>query len=216
MNSEIDKTNQIIELLKEANSIAIMPSKIVGIDAFSAAVGLYHLLKEEGRDVSIIYPGIAPEEFGNVDDINMSSNSSKRELVVSVDYSGTDASKVNYSTENDVLHFSISPVDRDFDLSRVQSEIRGFDFDLIVTIGARSREDLGRNLEDAGGGFGGADILNIDNSDRNQRFGSINIIDSGCKSLSLLVLNTSVKWGLSVSGRAAEALLKGISRRRGI
>jgi len=216
MNSEFDKTNQILRLIEEAGSIAILPSKTAGIDSFSSAVGLYYMLKEEGKNVSIIYQGAIPEDFGSVDDVEISNSSSSRELLVSVDYSGTSASKVNYSTENDVLHFSISPIDRDFDLSRVKSEIKGFDYDLIITLGAPSRNDLGKLLEDVGGGFGGVDILNIDNSERNQRFGNINVVDPSFDSISLLVLNHALKWNLAVSSKAAEALLKGISRRRGI
>jgi nanoRNase/pAp phosphatase (c-di-AMP/oligoRNAs hydrolase) len=216
MNSEFDKTNQILRLIEEAGSIAILPSKTAGIDSFSSAVGLYYMLKDEGKNVSIIYQGAIPEDFGSVDDVEISNSSSSRELLVSVDYSGTSASKVNYSTENDVLHFSISPIDRDFDLSRVKSEIKGFDYDLIITIGAPSRNDLGKLLEDVGGGFGGVDILNIDNSERNQRFGNINVVDPSFDSMSLLVLNHALKWNLVVSSKAAEALLKGISRRKGI
>jgi len=216
MNSEFDKTNQILRLIEEAGNIAILPSKTAGIDSFSSAVGLYYMLKEEGKNVSIIYQGAIPEDFGNVDDVEISNSSSSRELLVSVDYSGTSASKVNYSTENDILHFSISPIDRDFDLSRVKSEIKGFDYDLIITLGAPSRNDLGKLLEDVGGGFGGVDILNIDNSERNQRFGNINVVDPSFDSISLLVLNHALKWNLAVSSRAAEALLKGISRRKGI
>lgn len=216
MNSEFDKTNQILRLIEEARNIVILPSKVAGIDSFSSAVGLYYMLKAGGKEVTILYPGMIPENFGNIDDINIADNSSARELVVSVDYSNTAATKVNYSTENDVLRFSLSPVERDFDLSRVKSEIRGYDFDLIITVGAPSREDLGRLLEDVGGSFGGVDILNIDNSERNQRYGNINVVEPGFDSISLLVLNHAIKWELVVSSKVAEALLKGISKRKGI
>ncbi len=102
MNSEFDKTNQILSLIKEAGSIVILPSKTAGIDSFSSAVGLYYMLQAEGKEVMILYPGMVPQDFGDVEDINIADNSSARELVVSVDYSNTNASKVNYSTENDV------------------------------------------------------------------------------------------------------------------
>jgi nanoRNase/pAp phosphatase (c-di-AMP/oligoRNAs hydrolase) len=214
MNFEIDKTNQILDLIKGAKSITIMPFRTAGMDAFSASVGLYYMLRNEGKDVSIIYQGAVPEEFADNKDINVQHGSGQRELVVSVDYSNTDASKVNYSTENDVLHFSISPVDRDFDISRIKFELKGFNSDLIITVGAQSREDLGADLENIGGGFGESDILNIDNTEGNDRFGSINIVDPTSKSLCLLTLNIGVKWGLDITDNAAEALLKGISRKK--
>jgi hypothetical protein len=216
MDKLIDKTEQIEQLFEGSRSIAIIPSKVAGLDAFAAGVGLYFMLRDQGKDVTMIYPGATPEEYGSVEGVNIVSNSGRRELLVSVDYSGTDASKVNYSTQDDILHFSIGPVDRNFDLSRVKAEIRGFNFDLIITIGAQVSGDLGRSFKDAGGEFGKADVLNIDNSEKNRRFGSINAIDSGVESLSLLTLNLAVSCGMKVVGKAAEALLKGISRRKGI
>jgi nanoRNase/pAp phosphatase (c-di-AMP/oligoRNAs hydrolase) len=114
------------------------------------------------------------------------------------------------------LRFSISPVDKNFDLSRVKAEIKGFDFDLVITVGAQSREDLGRSLEDITGDLGGPDVLNIDNSERNQRFGNINVVRPEFESISLLVTNMIVKWGLNISSKTAEVLLRGISERKGI
>jgi hypothetical protein len=216
MENMIDKTVQIKQLFDEANNIAILPSKIAGLDAFAAGVGLYHILKSQGKNVTIVYPGSSPEDFGDVENVNIVTNSGNRELLVSVDYSGTEASKVNYSTRDDVLHFSISPVGSDFDLSRIRAEIRGFNFDLIITIGAQSSRDLGRSYRDVGGDISDADILNIDNTEGNERFGNINAVDFSAESLSLLVLNLMVFCEMKIGSEAAEALLKGISRRKGI
>ncbi len=216
MNVEIDKTNQIIELFRDAKSIAITPSKVAGVDAFAAGVGLYFVLKEDGKNVSLIYPGSIPEEFEGLNGLDLSSNASQRELVVSVDYSGTEASKVNYSTNDDVLQFSLGPIDKDFDLSRIRTSIVGCNFDLIVTIGAQVLEDLGKTYNDLESEFSKVDVLNIDNTDRNQRFGNINVVDSSSDSLSLLVLNKSVNWNFRLTTKSAEALLKGIAFRKGI
>jgi nanoRNase/pAp phosphatase (c-di-AMP/oligoRNAs hydrolase) len=216
MENMVDKTEQIKQLFDEANNIAILPSKIAGLDAFAAGVGIYHVLRSEGKNVTIVYPGSLPDNFGDTQDVNIVSNSRNRELLVSVDYSGTDASKVNYSTNNDILHFTISPVDSDFDLTRIKAEIKGFSFDLIITIGAQSPGDLGRSFKDVGGGLSSADVINIDNTERNERFGNINAVDFGAESLSFLVLNLLVTCGMRVGSEAAEALLKGISRIKGI
>jgi len=216
MNGEMDKTNQITELFRESKNIVILPSKVAGVDAFAAGVGLYLMLKEENKNVSIIYPGSVPEEFLGLSDVNISSNAGQRDLIVSVDYSGTNASKVNYSTEDDVLRFSIGPVDKNFDLSRVKSQVSDYNFDLIITIGAQVPDDFGNIFDDLKGDFSRADILNIDNTDRNQRFGNINVVDSNSDSLSLLVLNKCIKWNLRLTSKSAEALLKGIAYRKGI
>ena len=61
-----------------------------------------------------------------------------------------------------------------------------------------------------------ADVLNLDNTDRNQRYGTINVVDPSQDSLSLLILTKALKWNLRITGKSAEALLKGISVRKGI
>jgi len=216
MNNEIDKTNQIIDLIHEAKSIAIIPSKIAGVDSFAAAIGLFHMLREENKNVTIIYPGSRPEELGDLKDVDITSNVTQRELLVAVDYSGTNASKVHYSTEDNVLYLTVGPINKDFDLSRIKPSIRGFNFDTIITIGAQMPEDLGQTYNELREDFITSDILNLDNTDRNQRFGTINIIDSTVTSLSLLVLEKSLGWNLRLNEKAAEALLKGITSRKGI
>jgi nanoRNase/pAp phosphatase (c-di-AMP/oligoRNAs hydrolase) len=216
MTNEIDKTNQIIDLIKGAKSIAIIPSKIAGVDSFAAAVGLFHMLREENKNVTIVYPGSKPEEFSDIKDVDITSNVAERELLVTVDYSGTDASKVHYSTDNNMLYLTITPISKDFDLTRVKPLIRGFNFDTIITIGAQMPEDFGQTYNELHEDFVNSDILNLDNTDRNQRFGTINIIDSNVNSLSLLVLEKSLKWALRLNEKAAEALLRGIKSRKGI
>ncbi|MBU0535078.1 hypothetical protein KKC62_02805 [Patescibacteria group bacterium] len=216
MNNEVDKTSQIIDLIHGAKSIAIVPSKIAGVDAFASALGLFHMLREENKNVTIVYPGSRPEEFGDLKDVDITSNVTGRELLVSVDYSGTDASKVHYSTENNVLYLTVAPISKDFDLARVMPVVRGFNFDTIITIGAQMPEDFGQTYSELYEDFAKSDILNLDNTERNQRFGTINIIDSNVNSLSLLVLEKSLRWNLRVNEKAAEALLRGITSRKGI
>ena len=216
MENIINKTDQINQVIRRARDIVIMPSKVAGIDSFAAGVGLYRALKKQGKNVTLVYPGLAPEEFGSVEGLEIISNTGKRDLLVSVDYSGTEASKVNYSTTDDVLHFSIGPVDKDFDLSRVKAEVRGLNFDLIITIGVQYPEDLGRSFADITGEFRKVEVINIDNTEKNQRFGDINIVNPSVESLSLLTLNTLASCELNIDSEAAEALLKGVSKRKGI
>ena len=216
MENIVNKTDKIKQTIREAKDIVIMPSKVAGIDSFAAGVGLYRALKKQGKNVTLVYPGLAPEEFGSVEGLEIIPNTGKRDLLVSVDYSGTEASKVNYSTTDDVLHFSIGPVDKDFDLSRVKAEVRGLNFDLIITIGVQYPEDLGRSFADITGEFRKVEVINIDNTEKNQRFGDINIVNPSVESLSLLTLNTLASCELNIDSEAAEALLKGVSKRKGI
>lgn len=207
-------SKKVMELIEKAQKIAIVPSKVSGPDAFCAGVGLYHMLKEKEKNVSLIYTGKIPEGFENlIKEEEITSDIFERNLVVSIDYSQTPAAKVHYSTENDVLSLKIGPVDKNFRFDRVRSEIKGFEFDLVFTIGASELEDFGQVYHELESEFQRAKIVNIDNTDYNSRFGSVSILDTLSDSLSLLVLQESVLWGLKVGKKAGKALLAGITHR---
>jgi len=207
-------SKKVVELIEKAQKIAIVPSKVSGPDAFCAGVGLYYMLKEKEKNVSLVYTGRVPEGFEDlIKEEEITSDIFERNLVVSIDYSQTPAAKVHYSTENDVLSLKIGPVDKNFRLDRVRSEIKGFEFDLVFTIGASELEDFGQVYHELESEFQRAKIVNIDNTDYNSRFGSVSILDTLSDSLSLLVLQESVLWGLKVGKKAGKALLAGITHR---
>ncbi len=202
---------RFFELVEGAKRIAIFPSKIAGKDAFSAGVGLYHMLKEKGKDVSFVYTGQLPDGCADlIAPEDVTADIAERELMVSIDYSNTPAAKVHYSTEKDVLYLKVRPIDKNFDLSRVGASIKGFDYDLILAVGAQELGDFGQVYTDLAQEFAGSQIINIDNVQKNTKFGLVNIIDEYADSLSLLVLQKSNFWDLKINKKAAKALLTGV------
>jgi nanoRNase/pAp phosphatase (c-di-AMP/oligoRNAs hydrolase) len=193
---------KFVNLVSNAKKIAIVPSKIAGIDAFSAACGLFKTLKSIEKSVYFIYTSKIPEACNDlISSDELTSDVFERELLVSIDYSETPAAKVHYSTEDDVLYLKVKPIDKNFNLSRVSAEIKGFDFDL-VQIYNELQSDFDR-----------ATIVNIDNTELNTRYGSLNIIDPLAEGLSLLMLKKFTEWGFNVSKQVAKAFLTGISHR---
>jgi nanoRNase/pAp phosphatase (c-di-AMP/oligoRNAs hydrolase) len=209
-----NKTNEIKALIANAAHIAIIPSKIAGVDAFSAACGLYRALKGADKQVSFIYTGKVPDGCtALISQDELTSDVFERELVVSIDYSETPAARVHYSTENDILYLKVKPIDKNFNLSRVNAQIKGFNFDLVITVGATSLEDLGQVYTELKDSFSSSSILNIDNTGLNKSYGKINVIDTSIDSLSLLILGKLVEWGYPLSQKAAKSLLTGITSR---
>jgi nanoRNase/pAp phosphatase (c-di-AMP/oligoRNAs hydrolase) len=206
---------QIVDLIDESKNIAVMPSKIAGCDAFSASVGLFYMLQNKygnSKNLKFIYFGKPPENCADIikaDDI--SSNLTQRDLVISIDYSDTQAHKIKYLTEEDTFILKMGPIPKDFDTNRIRAKITGFDFDLIITVGARDLEDLGpiyKNLEEE---IGNSQIINIDNGKDNKRFGVINILDTSEDSLSTLIYKRAHEWNLFPSKESAKALLTGMT-----
>ena len=189
MNGENSNKNKVAVLIEEAKNIAIIPSKVAGPDAFCAGAALYHMLRGLDKNVSFLYAGKHPEKNHNIissDDIT--TDVGKRSLMVSIDYSGTKASKVRYSTEDDTLYLKISPISPDFNKeAKIKSRITGFDFDVIFVVGAQRVYDLGKTYDDLDTLSKVSKIVNIDNTERNERFGFVNVIDNSVNSISHLV-----------------------------
>lgn len=210
MNENIKTT------IESAKHIAIVPSKVAGANSFAAAVGLYYMLLQKEKFVSFIYTGKGPDVCdGLIKPEEITSNIAQRELLVNIDYSNTPASKVSYSTENDVLSLKISPVPRDFDRNRVSTKLTGFDFDLVIFVGVQEMEDLGQTYRELEKEFGNATVINIDNTNRNQKFGVINVIDPSVDSISLVIYKKATEWGLIPDLKSAKALLVGMTYRNG-
>ncbi|MBT6401067.1 hypothetical protein HN803_06330 [candidate division WWE3 bacterium] len=201
-------------LINDAKTVAIVPSKIAGADSFTAAAGLYYMLLEQEKDVYFVHQGPVPKAAeGLIDDDRVSSSVGQRELLVTIDYSDTDAGQAHYLTENDVLQIRIGPVAKDFDLDKVNATLTGFDFDLIVVIGAQVTADLGSTYTKLKSEFEEAKVINIDNTKRNKNFGDLNIVDDEAVTLSSLLFSRAAQWGLVPNEKSARALLTGMTYR---
>ena len=212
MNGENKNKNQVAMLVEEAKNIAIIPSKLAGLDAFCAGAALFHMLKAQDKNVSFLYTGKLPEKSHNIiSSEDVTSDVGKRSLTVSIDYSGTEASKVRYSTEDDVLYLRVSPISPDFDKdTKIRSNILGFDFDVIFVVGAQRVYDLGKMYDNLDTVSKVSKIINIDNTEKNERFGFVNVIDNSVNSTSHLIMKKVDDWDLTISEKAAKVLLRGI------
>ncbi len=208
-------TGKITELINDAKHIAIVPSKVSGPDAFCAGAGLYHMLKEKEKRVSFIYPGSIPEVCeGLIPSEEVVSDVAQKRLLVSIDYSDTEAATAQYSNDEGVLRLVVAPVSNGFDINKnVRTSILGFDADLVITVGLQGMGDLGKTYADLKGVLEKAKVINIDNTSLNTNFGDVNVLDTLSDSLSLLVFNLSPKLELVSKVKAATALLKGITYR---
>jgi len=211
-NYNVDKLKEVLE---RAKSIAIVPSEVAGADSFSAAVGLYHALKaEEGKEISLVYVAKIPEEAKNLIKVeDITEDIFSRKLSISIDYSDTPASKLSYYNEENVLKLVLSPVSKDFDRSKIKTTVEGYNFDLVMVLGVQTPEDLGIVYKELREDFSNATIVNLDNTGLNLNHGSINVVDKSASNLSELVFKLLSQVGIVPNGKAAKALLVGMTYR---
>lgn len=210
------ETDHISDLCNESSDVAVITSKEAGIDGFCASVALYKMLKEKflksDKVVKFIYLGEIPEGCESLINKNEIINKlTERELVVCIDYSGSKAENVQYSTEEGKLYLKISPIEKHFDLNKVSSKITGFDYDLVYIVGAQNMGQLGQVFTNMKKELNNANKINIDINPQNEHYGTINVIDATAKSLSELVFKKASKWNLVPNQESATALLEGIT-----
>ncbi|NMB70220.1 hypothetical protein GYA27_03410, partial [candidate division WWE3 bacterium] len=144
-----EKNIQIADAIDSAKSIAIILSKSCDTDTFCAAVGLYFMLRDKAKTTDLLFQGIVPAECEFLlDKTIIKTNLGAKELVVSIDYASSPEAVAQYSTNNGILYIKLAPVNRDFDINKVQTEIQGQNYDLIFTIGAQTTDQLGELYND--------------------------------------------------------------------
>lgn len=217
--SNYDK-RQVVNLINEARDIAVIPSKTARGNSFCAAAGLFYMIKQKFEDddasndknIRFVYSGKVPDDcVGVMDEADISADLDSRYLLVSIDYSNTPAAKAQYSHSDDTLYLKLGPVPRDFETNRVRSRVTGFDFDLIIVVGAQELEDLGPIYNNLRSEIDNAKIINMDNTNNNRRFGVVNVIDTYAENLSMLIMKEAVNLEMSLNAKAAKALLSGIT-----
>lgn len=212
INNKLEFNNEFTSLIENANNIAIIPSKINGKDAFCASCGIYKSLKVLDKNIHFIHTHKVPEGCENLMDNNeLISDLFERELHVSIDYSQTSAARVHYSTENYILYLKVKPISKDFDLNNVKAKLTGFNFDLIITVGATALEDLGQVYTELQESFSLTNIINIDNTSLNSKFGKINIVDASKDSICVLAMQKLIQYNYPITNNVAKCFLTGIS-----
>lgn len=216
MQIDLQTNEQITNVFHSAENVAIIPAKGAGTDAFCAGVAMYLLIKSLDKNVKILYPGNLPDGCNDlVKESDIITTFSQRQLTVSIDFSGEHDAKAWYEPEGETLKVKLAPVSKDFDPNlKVRARLdTGFEFDTAVILGAYELEDLGYIYEEIRADLAKSTIINLSNSSKNNRFGSINIIDPTSDSISQLVLKKAPLWELNISTQAAQALLLGITQK---
>ncbi len=212
--ADIYQEEKVRELLDSAHSIAVIPSPLAKVDSFSAGAGLFHALRQLGKDVSLLYVGDVPDQCTDlVGPSLITSEVGTRQLVISIDYSDSPASKLAYSNDDGVLRLVLSPVSSDFDLGKVKTSLVGHQFDLIIVVGAQNLEDLGSVYASLHDSFDVAPVINLDIHASNTRFGKLNIIDTQANTLSAVVFKLLSNQNIIPDTASAKALLLGLTYR---
>lgn len=177
-------------ILGNAQTIAVAPGEDFHGDAFAASLALFSILRKLGKETTFLAQEIPPKLRFLHDELI----ARPQETLLAINVQGRKLNQLRYEKSGDRLKIYLSLEEGSLKQSDlVLSPAQSFSFqpiltkapDVFVTVGVSRLDALEKKLPSFNGSS--ATILNIDNTADNERFGSLNLIDSKTPSLSELL-----------------------------
>ncbi len=215
----LDRKEHIAELIKKANKVAIVTAPR-GVDILASAMALAEYIDHEyNKKNDVIY---ATKNASQIQELphdfpatkKILNDIEKRTLKVKINYAGTEIETIDYYKEDDeTLILDIKPIDGKFKPEeRIKYEVKGGKYDLYITLGIESLEELERNISITKEEAENTDIINIDLSKDNKRYGKVNVIYPEADSYVSLLLSKFGEWNYTPNKDVSQMLLFALTR----
>jgi hypothetical protein len=206
--------------LDSANSVLVVLPKEVNTDKLASALALYLALKKAGKQVSIVSEAelkVAQTNLFGLGDIQKSlPENNSGNFVIKLDGIVEDGKvpalvKLDwFPTGNDLnLVFHVAP-GKKFEPINLSHHYDTTNFQLVFFIGGQTLADFGTLYSNNVNQLGSATWVNIDNSQNNNLFAPINIVDTQTISLSEMVAQIIQGLSLAQDADIANNLISGI------
>ena len=164
---ELSVTEQIFEQIKKAGKILIALPEALSADSLASGLALRAFLSKQQKDVILGSSGQVPD--------NMKFLPGSREVRSSIAAGKLD--EISYETKDEKVEIFLKPKDGEFTAEDISFSRDKFPLDLVITLEAKSLEDLGKLYEQNTDLFFETPKINIDNQSGNEYFGAINLVD---------------------------------------
>lgn len=202
-------------LIEKSQNIFIIPSPDLQGDSLGSAIALFFTLKKLGKNVNAVTEKFSEKFQFLIDLLNNYNN----DFTISIDTKGKEISQMRYErNEKDLKIYltlnkgGVGPEDISL-LSNLPANISFAQKPgLVITLGAKSLEDLGEFFEKNSRIFYETPILNIDNQQRNENFGEVNLIEitSPLAEITTNLIKSMDSENTILNGDIATCLLAGI------
>ncbi len=209
---------EAIQLLKAANSIAILLGGESSWDAFGATVALSRTLKQLGKSVSIFTaaPLSSLPTLFPVADLT-SDGSPPRDFIISFDLARSPIKELKYEREENRLNIILSPQGGAISREDIEFRLGPLTYDLVLTLGVPEIRAIESTVEETPELLHEKTLVNIDYHPGNTRYGDVNVIEAGAGSLSEIVFALLEELGAApVAPTTASALLAGMVEAAGL
>lgn len=206
--------------LDSASSVLVVLPKEVNVDLLAAALALYLSLKQSGKSAAVVSESelkVSQAALFGIGDIKgQLPESNSGNFVIKLD-GVVEGGKVPalekldwFPSGSDLnLVFHVQP-GKKFEPINISHHYDKTSFQLIFFVGAPTLADFGGIYTNNIGVLGGATKVSIDNSQNNNLFSNVNIIDSNTASISEMVSQILQSLGLPQDADIASNIVTGI------
>lgn len=204
---------RVADQLRKASKILVALPEVLTIDVVASAVALRAGLSVLGKAVTLAGAGQVPEraQFLLGSETIQPLRQSTSDLVITVDTSRAAVGEMTYEVFPGKTAIYVRGAEGGFSVSDVLVTSGELPFDLILTLGAETLEQLGGLFTNHAELFYAVPKVNIDVSPYNEGYGALNLIDFVSSSLSEVCYRVLRSLGEQVTiPGAATALLAGV------
>lgn len=208
---------QAKQLIEKSHKILLIAHAKMDGDTLSATIAMHLLLQKMGKETVVSCADPVPEEYAFLPETKAMQReiNSEKDFVISLDCSRTKAQRLRWRVEGDQLKIFIAPSHGGHFSRNDISFCENGDFDLIISLDAADRKQLGSIFTDNTELFSRVPLIVFDHHASNPGFGTINIINTKAASTTEVLFDFlpvlfGKDWKKLLNSDIATLLLTGI------
>jgi nanoRNase/pAp phosphatase (c-di-AMP/oligoRNAs hydrolase) len=205
--------DQIKNQIESAQNILVLTKQKAPDETIAASWGLFHFLKNLGKNPTVLDngPHFEKMKFLSVPEKIEKSIIGARDFVLSFSTKYNKIIDFRTIEKKDVFEIYITPEKETIDPRDFSFIPAKFKYDLIITLGCTNLDDLGPLKEKNSDLFFEVPLVNIDNSNLNENFGQLNLVDLNTSSVSEIVAELAKNLGeQNIDEKCAQSFLAGL------
>jgi hypothetical protein len=180
--------SQINNIIAESKNIYLITSQEP--EAAAATMALFYTLKDSEKNVNVILDKLPENLKFLTPDTNFISY--PKNFIISIPNNVAEVSQIHYEKTSEDLKIHLSLENGYIKKDNISFYFSESKPDLVITIGIQDyQKELSENL-DSLGFLLDCPVVNIDNSQNNQKFGKINIVEEKPLAKVIFDLNTNI------------------------
>lgn len=189
--SEPSVRQQIVDKLKEVDTVLVTVSSSPTVDELSAALGFTLLVNKLNKHATAVFSGDIPPAITFLDPEKTFENTvnSLRDFIIALDKEKAD--HLRYKVDGDMVKIFITPYRTTIDDTDLEFSQGDYNVEMVVAIGVKNTDDLDRALTDHGRIMHDATVASLSLGAEPSQLGSLNWHDAEASSLSEMLVGLS-------------------------